>query len=158
MLLFSPTPTPPCSFTTRLAPFNVLGKSLVRHEKSLDSWWYVVEDEAMRRLDAVDRYCGLKRDRWVRDGAGSEVMPASLLKCPGTFSVSFLVVVGVCSKCFSKEVLDSTDQCKTIIRNKKSFLFLTEKLYSLEEKLLMRVTNVLWTPETRKNRNKKQMN
>lgn len=36
-------------------------------------------------------------------------------------------------------------------------LILTENLYSLEEKLLMRVTNVLWTPETGKNRNKKQM-
>lgn len=94
----------------------------------------------------------------MKDGAGSEVTPALLLKSPGTFSVSFLVVVGVCSKRFSKEVLDSADQCKTIIRNKKCFLFLTEKLYSLEEKLLMRVTNVFWTPETRKNRNKKQMN
>ena len=29
----------------------------------------MVEDEAMRRLDVEDEYCGVKRDRCVKDGA-----------------------------------------------------------------------------------------
>ena len=46
-------------------------------------------------------------------GRVSEVMPVSVLKCLGTFSVSFLAVAGVCPKCFSEKVLDSA--CTVIL-------------------------------------------
>lgn len=73
----------------------------------------MVEDEAMRRLDVEDEYCGVKRDRCVKDGAVSGVMLVSALKCLGTFSVSFLAMAGVCPKCFSEKVLDSA--CTVIL-------------------------------------------